>query len=136
MELNVKPLKFADYDNILCQWWKDWRWTPPHRDFLPENGVGGYIVYEKDTPICAGFMYETNSKSVWCDWIISNIHYKDRQKRKEAIGLLIEHITEIAKTKGYKYSYALIKNKPLIDTYKKIGYVEGSSYTSEMIKVL
>ena len=136
MKLNVKPLKNTDYDNILCQWWRDWRWTPPYSDFLPENGTGGYMVYDEDTPVCAGFMYTTNSKVAWCDWIISNISYKDRTKRKQALELLIKQITEVAKRKGFKYSYALIKNKPLIDTYKKIGYKEASSYTSEMIKVL
>ena len=71
MNLNVKVLKEEDYDNILVNWWKDWRWTPPSKDFLPDNGKGGYMVYEDDTPICAGFMYLTNSKVVWCDWIIS-----------------------------------------------------------------
>ena len=94
------------------------------------------MVYDEDTPVCAGFMYTTNSKVAWCDWIISNISYKDRTKRKQALELLIKQITEVAQRKGFKYSYALIKNKPLIDTYKKIGYKEASSYTSEMIKVL
>lgn len=136
MNLNVKPLKNTDYENILCQWWHDWRWTPPAKDFLPENGTGGYIVYDDDVPVCAGFMYTTNSKVAWCDWIISNLSYKDRVKRKEALELLVNQITQVAKQKGFKYSYALIKNKPLIDTYKKLGYKEASSYTSEMIKVL
>lgn len=134
MKLNVKPLKTTDYDDILCQWWKDWRWNPPSKDFLPENGTGGYIVYDEDTPVCAGFMYTTNSKVIWCDWIISNIEYKDRTKRKKAIELLISHITNIAEKNGGKFVYALIKNKPLISVYKKLGYQEASTYTSEMIK--
>ena len=136
MQLNIIPLKETDYDNILCGWWKDWRWTPPSKEFLPEDGKGGYIVYDGDTPICAGFMYLTNSKAVWCDWIISNINYKDRQKRKEALELLINTISNKAKMLGMKYIYALIKNQPLIKTYKKIGFIEGSTYTQEMIKII
>ncbi len=136
MKLNILPLKATDYENILCQWWRDWRWTPPAKEFLPEDGTGGYMVYENDTPICAGFMYTTNSQVVWCDWIISNIHYKDRQKRKEALELLIDYITTIAKDNGKKYVYALIKSKPLMNTYKKLGYKEASTYTSEMVKKL
>ena len=61
MNLNIIPLKESDYDNILCGWWTDWRWTPPSRDFLPDNGKGGFIVYDGDIPVCAGFMYDTNS---------------------------------------------------------------------------
>jgi RimJ/RimL family protein N-acetyltransferase len=134
MKLYVRPLIAEDYDKTLRQWWFDWRWTPPSRDFLPENGKGGFIVYDGETPVCAGFMYETNSKAVWCDWIISNIKYKDRNNRKEALSLLIKRISEEAKELDKKYIYALIKNKPLINVYKKQGFVEGSSYSHELIK--
>lgn len=134
MKLYVRPLTEEDYDKTLIQWWFDWRWTPPSRDFLPENGTGGFIVYDGETPVCAGFMYETNSKAVWCDWIISNIKYKDRNNRKEALSLLIKRISEEADRLDKKYIYALIKNKPLINVYKKQGFVEGSSYSHELIK--
>ena len=134
MSLTILPLNNKDYDNILCKWWKDWRWTPPTKDFLPDDGTGGFIVYDGDTPVCAGFMYTTNSKAVWCDWIISNLKYKDRQKRKEAMELLISTISHEAEVLGKKYVYALIKNQPLINVYKKVGFIEGSSYTHEMIK--
>tara|TARA_R100000935_G_scaffold14394_1_gene28887 strand:+ start:3647 stop:4057 length:411 start_codon:yes stop_codon:yes gene_type:complete len=136
MKLNIRPLEVSDYDNILVKWWNDWRWTPPSKDFLPENGTGGYIVYDDETPICAGFMYTTNSTAVWCDWIISNVNYKNRQNRKDALVLLIETITTKAKDLNKKYVYALIKNKPLINVYKKIGYEEASTYSIEMIKKL
>jgi len=136
MKLNIRPLEVSDYDNILVKWWNDWRWTPPSKDFLPENGTGGYIVYDDETPICAGFMYTTNSTAVWCDWIISNVNYKNRQNRKYALVLLIETITTKAKDLNKKYVYALIKNKPLINVYKKIGYEEASTYSIEMIKKL
>jgi len=83
MKLNILALKENDYEDILCKWWRDWRWNPPKRDFLPENGTGGFIVYDGDVPVCAGFMYTTNSKAAWCDWIISNMEYKDRKKEKK-----------------------------------------------------
>ena len=134
MQLNIIPLKETDYENILCGWWRDWRWSPPLKDFLPDNGKGGFIVYDGDIPVCAGFMYTTNSKAIWCDWIISNINYKDRVKRKEALELLIKTISNKAELLGMKYIYALIKNKPLIDTYKKVGFIAASSYNQEMIK--
>ena len=136
MKLNIKPLQEGDYENILCKWWKDWRWTPPSKDFLPDNGEGGWIVYDNDMPVCAGFMYLTNSKAVWCDWIISNFEYKDRQKRKEALELLVHTISLTAEDLGKKYIYALIKNKPLVNVYKKVGFIEGDAYTHELIKKL
>tara|TARA_R100001530_G_scaffold33585_1_gene26341 strand:- start:128 stop:538 length:411 start_codon:yes stop_codon:yes gene_type:complete len=136
MKLNVLPLTETDYEEILCQWWKDWRWTPPSRDFLPDNGTGGFMVYDDTTPICAGFMYLTNSKAVWCDWIISNFRYKDKQKRRDALLLLVRTISNLAEDLDKKFIYALIKNKPLVDVYKKVGFVEASTYTHEMIKTI
>ncbi len=81
-------------------------------------------------------MYLTNSKAAWCDWIISNRHYKHRQNRRDALELLVKTISHAAEQKGNKYIYALIKNKPLIEVYKKNNFVEGSTYTHEMIKTI
>jgi len=134
MNFTIEPLQEGDYENILCQWWRDWRWDSPSKEFLPEDGTGGFMVYDEGVPVCAGFMYRTNSKVVWCDWIISNFGYKNKQGRKEAIELLISTIVELAGESGNKFVYALIKNKPLINTYSKLGFTEASSYTTEMIK--
>jgi len=136
MELYIRELNETDYDEILVGWWEQWGWMPPQRDFLPNNGTGGVIVYDNETPICAGFMYITNSKAAWVDWIISNKEYTKKPQRKDAIKLLVSALTNICKETGNKYIYALIKNESLINTYQEIGYVKGSTYTTEMIKKL
>lgn len=136
MALDIRVLNSGDYDETLVGWWKEWGWDPPQKDFLPMDGVGGCIVYDDDTPVCAGFMYITNSKAVWIDWIISNKQYRKKPERSEAIVLLIDTITNISRNSGYKYAYALIKHSGLIEKYEAVGYVKGDSYTKEMIKIL
>jgi len=136
MALYIRELNETDYDDILVGWWEQWEWTAPQRDFLPDNGKGGIIVYDDKTPVCAGFMYLTNSKVSWVDWIISNKDYTKKPDRQDAIKLLVSALTEICKKSGSKYIYALIKNNSLISTYEELGYIKGDSYTSEMIKVL
>lgn len=132
--LKIRVLEENDYDQILVGWWKDWGWEAPTRDFLPDNGKGGFIVFDDDIPICAGFLYVTNSKVAWVDWIISNKKYTDRNKRSNALDLLIETLTNLGEGTGNKYAYALIKHPNLIDRYKRFGYINGDTYTSEMIK--
>jgi hypothetical protein len=134
--INIRHLNENDYDTILVGWWKEWGWEAPTKDFLPNDGKGGAIVFDGDTPICAGFLYMTNSKVAWIDWIISSKTYTDREKRKYAISLLIEQLTELGKGLGNKYAYALIKHQNLIKTYEHLGYIKGDSYQSEMIKIL
>ena len=136
MELYIRELQDTDYEDILVGWWQQWGWEPPQKDFLPNNGKGGIIVYDDETPVCAGYMYLTNSKVAWVDWIISNKEYTKKPQRKDAIKLLVSALTEICKNTGSKYVYALIKNQSLIGTYEELGYIKGDSYTSEMIKVL
>ena len=136
MELEIRPLNENDYQEILVDWWIQWNWTAPKKDFLPDDGKGGMIIYDGDIPICAGFIYVTNSKVAWVDWIISNKEYKIKDKRRAAIKMLIESLTNISKNTGSKYAYALIKNQSLIKTYEDLGYTKGGSYTNEMIKIL
>jgi hypothetical protein len=136
MELTIRQLNETDYDEILLKWWGDWGWRAPEKDFLPENGTGGLIVYDGEEPICAGFIYMTNSGVAWIDWIISSKEYRKKPHRKEALKMLVEELTILSKGSGSKYGYALIKNKSLIEVYENLGYFKGDSYTSEMIKVL
>tara|TARA_R100000900_G_scaffold5893_2_gene6292 strand:+ start:217 stop:636 length:420 start_codon:yes stop_codon:yes gene_type:complete len=135
-ELTVRNLDELDYEKYLVHWWKDWKWVAPVKDFLPDSGKGGVMVLDNDTPVCAGYIYMTNSKVAWVDWIISNREYKNRAKRKQALTLLIETLTKMCKDLGFIFSYALIKNNSLMKTYKELGYTEADSYNKEMIKKL
>ena len=136
MNLSIRALNETDYDEILIKWWKDWKWEPPLRDFLPDNGKCGIMVMDGDIPVCAGFVYITNSSACWIDWIISSREYRVKPNRKQAIKLLISSLTSVAEKSGGKYGYALIKNKSLIEAYESVGYIKGDSYSSEMIKIL
>ena len=136
MKFNLRQLSPDDYDTYLHKWWTDWGWQPPAKEFLPENGAGGLIVEENKTPVCAGFIYVTNSQVAWVDWIISNKEYNNKENRKKAIDLLIESLTNVCKMNGNKYVYALIKHKTLMEVYKKHGYIVGDQYNQEKIKGL
>ena len=136
MEFNIRKLEPSDYNIYLVKWWKDWGWTPPIKDFLPEEGTGGILISDDKVPICAGFLYLTNSKVAWVDWIISNKKYTDRKNRKEALFMLIETLTHLAHNSKAKFCYALINHEPLKKIYKELGYTEGDKYNTEMIKAL
>jgi len=136
MALIIRPLNENDYDTILSEWWRAWGWEPVERDFLPDDGKGGLMVLDDEEPVCAGYIYTTNSKVAWVDWIISSDTYRKKPQRRKGLKLLIETLTDICKNTGHKYSYALIKNRSLIGIYEDLGYEKGDNYSSEMIKVL
>ena len=70
------------------------------------------------------------------EFIVSNKKYTKRLERKNALGLLIETLTNLSERNGAKYCYSLLKNQSLVRTFKLLGYVPGDSNTLEMIKNL
>tara|TARA_B100001939_G_C16622926_1_gene480092 strand:+ start:170 stop:580 length:411 start_codon:yes stop_codon:yes gene_type:complete len=136
MQFNIQPLKHTDYEEFLCDWWKDWRWTPPQKNFLPENGTGGYMIYVDDTPVVAGFLYNTNSDVAWVDFIISNFNYKHKENRLIAIDMLLKSLEQRAVAINKKFLYALTKHKNLIASYEANGYIGAGVYNVELIKKL
>jgi len=133
--MEFRMLNESDYDTF-CSWWKDWRWTPPSLDSLPENGMGGVMVSSNGVEVCGGFVYLTNSKTAWIEFIVSDFKYREKD-RQEAILYLINILIELVKDSGdYKYIYTSLKNESLINTYASCGFVKGSARCTEMIKTL
>ena len=133
MELNIRRLEESDWDTLVS-WWDKWpEWTAPPKDFLPDNGKGGFMVENNDTPIVAGFLYKTNSKGVLLEWIISNPNYKE-EDRQVAIELLINGAENVSKELGYKYMFSIGRNKHLIETHKKLKWMVDKNPSHELIK--
>jgi len=133
MELNIRRLKETDWDTLVS-WWDEWpEWESPPKEFLPDNGKGGFIVEKKHTPIVAGFLYLTNSKGVLLEWIVSNPKYRGKDRQK-AIELLITGAENVSKKLGYKYMFSIGRNKRLIETHKKLNWKVDKKPSHELIK--
>lgn len=128
MELKTRVLEESDWETLIS-WWKSWRWPEMSKEILPMNGTGGIMVYKDNVPIVAGFLYLTNSKVAWLDWIVSNPSYKETD-RKEAIMLLINTLEQIGKNQGYNVIISITRSKSLINIHKELNYTidENPSY--------
>jgi len=135
MELNIRKLVDSDWDTLVKLWgtWPEWE-VHPTKALLPENGTGGFIVEKNKTPIVAGFLYTTNSKVAWFEWVVSNADYRGSD-RKEAMELLINGMESVAKSSGFEIILSIGRNKGLINTHKKLGYTVDDipSYTISKI---
>ena len=106
MKLNIRMLKDSDWDTLV-KWWAAWpEWQTPPKEFLPDNGRGGFIVEKDNQPIVAGFLYTTNSKAALLEWIISDPEYRDSD-REEAVELLIEGAESVCKEQGIKWIFSI-----------------------------
>ena len=129
MNFKARLITESDYDNILKQWWKDWRWQAPPKDFLPFN-FNGIMVSNDEHDICACFIYNTNSQVCWLEFIISNFDVKDRELRKAAFNFMIETVKNSIQA---KYIYTSMRKQSLINDMKNLGFMEGSSDCTELI---
>lgn len=129
---NVRVLTEEDYP-VLCEYWRWFRFPAPPQDCLPNNGTGGIMVMKGGVNICAGFIYFTNSKLSWVEFIISNPEYREND-RAEAIQFLLSELCGIAERKGFKGVFSSIKNKNLIKHYEACNFQKNEG-TTEFIKV-
>lgn len=135
MPLHTRGLVYEDYDDTLVGWWEGYGFSAPVREFLPDEGTGGIIVYSGDTPICAGFIYETNSLTAWSEWIISDKGYQG-DDRGDSISLLLQSLEGLARDKGFKFIFANNNNAALVGHYKNNGYTVGCTNSTEIIKAI
>ena len=126
----------GDYEDTLVHWWKDWRITPPPKDFLPDEGKYGIMVYNGDVNICAGFIYPMAlSKVCFVEFIISDFKYRD-EDRLDAISYLVEAILEVVKVQGYKYTFSCVKDQGIMGKLDDLGFVRGTKDLTTMVGVL
>lgn len=132
--MNTRTLTGSDYE-ILSDWWKAWGWPVMAKDMLPDNGTGGIMVENKGENIVAGFLYWSNSKLVWLDWIISNPN-ADKKIRKQAIEMLILTAEQMVKEAGSKYIMSISRSNSLLKIHEKIGWSIDKTPSHEMIKII
>lgn len=130
--LTIRPIEDNDYE-LLCTWWKMYDWTPPPKDFLPDCGM---LVKDGEVPICAAYLYITNSSCSWLEFVISNKDYQNKKNKKIALNLLLESLVNIAKKSGFKYIYTVLKHEGLAKMYESLGFVEGDTNIKTFIKTL
>lgn len=122
MKLKVKLIEEGDYEKF-CGWWKWHKFPAPPKDCLPNNALGGLKVTGEDgIDVCVGFLFETNSKIAWLEFIVSNPDIKDKKTRKKALTDLIRYLTVHAQQKGFKAVFASLTSKSLIEKHLEIGY--------------
>jgi len=116
-----------DYGTI-CSWWQKHDSYAPMPDHLPPTGI---IVENAKSPICAGFLYNTDSKICVFEFVVSNPEVS-KEDRDKCLKLLIETIQEIAKELEYTLIYTSINIEAYIKKLKSAGFIEVDKNQTHM----
>ena len=129
--LKARILTEEDYDEI-CEWWEGQNFEIVSRDFLPEKGTCGIMVYKDEVNICAQFLYFTNSGICWTAFTTANHLYREKD-RGEAIKLAISETINFARAKGAKAIFTAVTSNNLVNHYKNCGYINAGEQSTELI---
>ena len=129
--MKVRKLQESDW-GFLPSWWESYNQPIPQRNFLPDNGLGGFIVETKGMPIAAMFLWTTNSDTAIPAVVISDASYRDTN-RSDALQLLVDFTTDFAHQMGYKFSFAWAKPGKMLEYYKKSGWTVDDTPSYELI---
>jgi len=118
--IEVRPIKEEDY-KLINKWWRDADGKkPPSRSLLPENGLHGLMVCKNNNPVACTYLYLTNSKMGYCDYMISDQEYREKDRYELILQLMVGAI-KTANNLGYKNFWFLTKEEGLLKKCKEIG---------------
>jgi len=132
MKLQIRTLKESDWETMQS-WWKAWGWPEVTKELMPLEGLGGLMIEKEGVAIASGFLYLTNSKVAWTEWIVSDPEYR-QEDRAEALTMLVSGLEEIAISAGYKIILSVGRNKGLLNIHKELGYTVDDSPSYEISK--
>tara|TARA_Y100000592_G_C5415560_1_gene290410 strand:+ start:619 stop:1077 length:459 start_codon:yes stop_codon:yes gene_type:complete len=117
--IRVRPIKEDDY-KLINKWWEGIGKKPPPRKLLPENGLHGLMACKDDTPIACTYLYLTNSKMGYCDYMIGDPEYREKD-RYYIIFQLMNMAIGTAKNLGYEDFWFITKSKGLLKKCRELG---------------
>lgn len=107
-----------DYD-IIWQWWNVQGSYPPKPEHLSSTG----LITEADSkPVCAGWLYKTDSKICVFEFVVSN-PAASKDERNAAIPYLIEIAKELAAEWGYTLIYSSVSNPRFIKRLQDANFI-------------
>lgn len=115
----IRPIKEEDY-MLIDSWWKMIDKSPPPRNLLPENGLHGLMACKDGRPIVCNYIYLTNSKFAYSDYMISDTNYKGRDRFDIVLELMNISIGT-AWELGYEDFWFITKSKGMLKRCKALG---------------
>jgi len=116
---------------IISEWWEAHKWPVIPLPALPQ--IGMVVIHDK--PVCAGWLYKTDSTIGWMEWLISD-RRAEKSVRGEAIDLLIDSLLERAKQEGMGIVFTSIRVPKLIKRLEHHGFSISDANMTNMTRTI
>lgn len=104
--------------NTVISWWKSIGQHGPTEKQLPEES--SFVLEINDKPVLMVSAYLTNTDVAYLENLISDPEFK--QDRKQYTQLIMDHLFNFVKSKGYKYAVSFTTHEKLVKRNLNIGF--------------
>lgn len=123
--MELMNFDFEFHYNVICKWWKAWKMPIVPINILPKTGL---MINHDKIPICAGFIYSTDSDLVYVDSLVAN-PWLDKKDRENALDIMFQALIDKTKEIGKKWIVFNTNIKSVEDRAIKFG---GKVYSHNM----
>ena len=116
---NVRQVTIEDYI-VINDWYKKRKEQQPKSSILPNNGLNGFVVEKNGNIVAVIYLYLTNSKMGYFDFLMSDPDYKEKD-RFEIIMTLFRYCTKMAIGSGIECVFVTTAIPGVIDKMKELG---------------
>jgi len=116
--LVTRGFEFETDYAIISAWWEQHGSFAPRPQHLSSTG----LIIEADIPLCAGWLYNTDSKICVFEFVVCNPN-ADKSLRDAALTLLIEEIKALSSQRGYELIYSSVKGERYINRLEAAGFI-------------
>ena len=117
---NVRQVTAEDY-TCINEWYSQRKELRPKSILLPNGGLDGFIIEKNNKPIAVIYLYLTNSKMGYMDFLISDPNYKNKDKYNMIMELQ-DACTEALLRKGCRIVWAMTSYDHLAEMAGKMGH--------------
>lgn len=116
---------------IVKNWWLEKKWDVPVSESLSSTGI---MIYYQDQPICAAWLYQTDSLVAMVGFIIADSNTRGKIK-KNSIKFLLEKLEDVARSMGFKLIFLPVATDSVARlSIKELNYIDSGSKINELSK--
>lgn len=121
--LVVRAFKLSEDYVMMESWWNAHGSFPPKTEHLPSTGI---VIEAGSKPVCAGFLYRTDSKICVFEFVVSD-PLANKQIRDSALTQLIRSAKEWAKNESFSLIYTSVNLAKYINRLKEEGFIQADN---------
>jgi hypothetical protein len=116
---------------LVAAWWEAHKFGVIPPEFLPENGL---LLSDESGPIAAGFVYLSDSKMGWLEFLVTNPE-ANPIRRARALKHLITALTALADSLGVGMLFTSSDNPGLIRMLEGSEFQKGDTGTTQLLRL-